>query len=183
MLYIIVALKAEAQSFVDKYKLKKEKLVTYVLYSNEKIKLIISGIGVDASRDATQTLINHFDITDSDTYLNIGICAASKKYKIGSLIDIGNITYHEINYVFDKSKKEIVCVDAALDKALYSIVDMESYGFYDAVIHNPAIKNFFILKVVSDHFEPEKVTKESAKKLLFNKIDDINRLITLKDYS
>ena len=54
---------------------------------------------------------------------------------------------------------------------------MESFGFYDAVIHSPAIKKFHILKVVSDHFEPQKVTKVGTKLLIFNAIDDINIII------
>jgi len=54
---------------------------------------------------------------------------------------------------------------------------MESYGFYDAVVHNPAIKRFHIFKVVSDHCEPKKVTKEKTKSLLFNVIDAINESI------
>jgi len=67
----------------------------------------------------------------------------------------------------------INCVDEAIDENRYEIVDMESYGFYDAVIHNPAIKNFHIFKVVSDHFEPERVTKDGTKRLMFDVLDDI----------
>jgi hypothetical protein len=58
---------------------------------------------------------------------------------------------------------------------------MESFGFYDALIHSPAIKNYHILKVVSDHFEPEKITKEGTKSLVFNVIDDINLILNKKD--
>ena len=181
MLYIIVALKAEAQSFVDKYKLKKIKIDGFILYSNDKIKLVISGMGVDSARNATQTLINHFDITDEDIYLNIGICGASRVYKIGELLEIGTIHYQGVFYIIDSKNKNITCVKNPISSSQYEIVDMESYGFYDAVVHNPAIKTFHILKVVSDHFEPDKVTKESTKKLLFNKIDDINTLIFFKD--
>ena len=54
---------------------------------------------------------------------------------------------------------------------------MESFGFYDAIIHNPAIKKFHIFKIVSDHFEPNKVTKEKAKLLISNNIDKITELI------
>jgi hypothetical protein len=50
---------------------------------------------------------------------------------------------------------------------------MESFGFYDAVKHNPAIKNFFIFKVLSDHFEPDSITKDKTKSLIFHQIDSI----------
>ena len=77
MIYIVTALKPEAQAFVDFYKLKKSKLGNYTAFIDNNITLIVSGIGVVNARLATQTLINHFDITDDDIYLNIGICGAS----------------------------------------------------------------------------------------------------------
>ena len=181
LLYIVVALKHEAQAFVDKYKLTKTKLGEYPLFFNDTLKLIISGMGVANARNATQTLINNFDITDADIYINVGICGAKSSFAIGELIEIGNISYQGILHTFESSKEMIVCSDIEVSNNKYSIVDMESFGFYDAVIHNPAIKNFFIFKVVSDHFEPEKVTKESAKKLVFNQIDDINLLLIPKE--
>jgi len=173
LLYVVVALKAEAQAFVDKYKLTKSKLARFTLYSNANIKLIISGLGVINARAATQTLVNNFDITDEDKYLNIGICGASSVYEIGEVLEIGSIVYEKTPYTFDEEKKEINCVDEEVSEAKYNIADMESYGFYDAVIHNPAIKNFSIIKVVSDHFEPRKVSKESAKALIYNAIKDM----------
>ena len=181
LLYIIVALKAEAQSFVERYRLQKSKIDNFILFTNDNIKLIISGMGVENARNATQALINNFDITDEDIYLNIGICGASKSYEIGELLEIGTISYNEINYTLDTTKECIVCVDKPISQDIYKLVDMESYGFYDAIKHNPAIKTSHIFKIVSDHFEPEKVTKEHAKMLIFNKIDDINTLIFSKD--
>ena len=166
MLSIVVALKAEAQAFVDAFALQKSKLATYTLYSNAQMRLIISGMGVVNARLATQTLINHFDITDEDRYINIGICAASKRHKIGEILEIGSVVYEEQSYIFDTNGKTIHCVERPMTQELHEIVDMESYGFYDAIIHNPAIKNFSIIKVVSDHFEPESVTKDGAKQLL-----------------
>ena len=176
MLYIVTALKPEAQAFVDKYKLKKSKLQSYTLFQNQNIKLIISGIGVINARLATQTLINNFDITDNDIFLNIGICASTCKHKIGKLLEIGTVQYNTISYTFNPNKQTIVCLNEEATTDIHKTVDMESFGFYDAVIHNPAIKKFFIFKVVSDHFEPDKVTKENTKSLLFNVINDINKL-------
>ena len=177
MLYIVSALKPEAQAFVDYYKLQKSKLNNFTIFSNDTITLIISGIGVEKSRLATQTFINNFDITDEDIYLNAGICAASHNYNIGQLIDCGGVVYEEREYIFSSDKPIIYCVNDEANSEIYPLVDMESYGFYDAVMHNPAIKKFRILKVVSDHFEPEKVTKEQTKSLLFNVIDAINETI------
>ena len=177
MLYIVIALKSEAQAFVDKYKLSKSKIGDFSVFSNSQIMLIISGLGVMNSTRATQTLINHYDITDDDIYLNVGICGASEAYSIGELIQIGEIHYQHHKVTLENDGKTIRCLDEEVTQNLGEIVDMESYGFYDAVIHSPAIKNFYILKVVSDHFEPHKVTKDATKSLVFNVIDDINIII------
>ena len=181
MLYIVTALKPEAQAFVDKYKLTKLKLHNFTLFQNKNIRLIVSGLGVINARLATQTLINHFDITDEDIYLNVGICAASKEYNIGDLIQIGCISYEDIPYTFDTTQEQITCLDMESCNTTHKIADMESYGFYDAVIHNPAIKNFQILKVVSDHFKPDTITKEKTKSLIFKAIDDIQKSYYIKD--
>ena len=181
MLYIVVALKPEAQAFIDRYKLKKSKLGNFTLFINDEIMLIVSGLGINNSAQATQTLINYYDITDDDIYLNIGICGANEDYEIGELLEIGEIEYEfkTIN-LQSSSKKIITCLENEDSSNLYAIVDMESFGFYDAVIHSPAIKNYHILKVVSDHFEPSKVTKEGTKSLVFNAIDDINLILNKK---
>ncbi len=173
MFYIITALKSEAQAFVEKYKLTKTALNGFTFYSNAKIKLLVSGLGVQRAREATQTLINHFDITDEDVYFNVGICAANTLYEIGDVLEIGSIIYEENSYVFDTTKKEILCLDEEANEEKYALVDMESFGFYEAVIHSPAIKDFKIIKVVSDHFEPESITKDTTKALINKAIKEL----------
>jgi len=177
MIYLVTALKPEAQAFVDFYKLKKEKLSNYTVFKNDKMILIISGLGVDHSRNATQTLINHFDITDSDIYINVGICGANDNYAIGELLEIGSICYDSFEYIFKTHAKKINCLEEEAKENIYDVVDMESFGFYDAVIHSPAIKNFYIFKIVSDHFSPQNVTREGTKTLVFNAINKINTII------
>lgn len=178
MLYIVTALKSEAQAFVDKYKLTKTKLSNFSVFYNDTMMLIVSGIGVVNSAHATQAFINQYDITDDDIYLNIGICGAIKKYEIGTLLEIGSIRYNShIQKLQSLSTLTLDCVDEAINTADYEIVDMESFGFIDAVIHSPAIKNYHILKIVSDHFQPHTITKEDTKSLLFNQIDAINCIL------
>jgi len=183
MIYFVIALKPEAQAFVDKYKLTKSKLGAFTLFCNEDIKLIISGMGVDNARIATQTLINNFDISDDDTYINVGICGANKTYAIGQLVEIGTVVYENIPYTFHADKEMLTCTSHEITQSHDALVDMESYGFYDAITHNPAIKRFHILKVVSDHFQPQLVTKDASKSLIFNAIDAINNIIFNRNVS
>ena len=178
MIYIVMALKSEAQAFVDYFKPAKKKLGGFSCFFHDDFKLILSGVGLENARMATQTLINNFDITDDDIYVNIGVCGADNSFEIGELIEIGEILHEGVAYRFDEHKESILCsLHAITEKQQCKIADMESYGFYDAIIHNPAIKKFHILKVVSDHFEPKSVTKEGVKMAIFNQIDGINKIL------
>ena len=146
MIYIMVALKAEAQAFVDKYKLQN--------YKNSDISVIISGIGSLNMKNSTLKVLKNFK--KDDIIINVGICGASKKYKISQLLDA--------------REHDITCIDYEANDERFEIVDMESSGFIDAT---KDIKNSFIFKVVSDHFQPHKVTKDKAKSLIFNHIENI----------
>ena len=150
MIYILVALKAEAQAFVDKYKLKN--------YKNDDFHVVISGIGSDAMCKTTTEILQNF--TKNDIIINVGICGANKNYFIGQLIDA--------------RYEKITCIDYEATDAKFDIVDMESAGFIEAT---QDIENSFIFKVVSDHFEPQKVTKDKAKQLIFNQIDEMMKKV------
>lgn len=181
MLYIVTALKSEAQAFVDKYKLQQTKLAHFKVFYNNEMILIVSGIGLENARYATQIFIKHYHITDEDIYLNIGICGASHKYEIGQLLEIGIIQYNmECVSTQSTSPLQLHCHDHEVSNNRCDIVDMESFGFYGAVINSPAIKNYHVLKVVSDHFEPHRVTKEATKSLIFNQIDAINLILNTR---
>ncbi len=178
VLYVVTALKPEAQAFVDKYRLKKTKLDGFTLFVNESVRLIISGIGVENGYKATEYILDRFAILESDIFLNVGICGASKKHELGKLIQIGSISYAENYVVLNGSvKNNLRCLDEEANNDTYEIVDMESYGFYKALSKHPKIQNIYIFKVVSDHFEPALVTKEKTKELIFKNIEAVDRII------
>ena len=179
MIYIVLALKSEAQAFVDALKLKKSKLSTFTFFYNDTFSILVSGVGVQHARLATQTLINHCDIYDTDIFLNIGVCAAQPTYAIGSLLEVASLEYKTQHFYLHTTGVTLTCLDEACSDAnVYEAVDMESFGFYDAVVHNPAIQHFSIFKVVSDHFQPHTLTKDGVKSLLFQKIDAILEIIS-----
>ncbi|WP_373002741.1 hypothetical protein [Sulfurimonas sp.] len=155
MLYIICALKSEAQAFVDKYKLPKNR-------QNAQITLIVSGVGSENMFNATKDAVTN--MSNNDTIINVGICGGDKKFAIGELIDARD--------------ENLTCVVSEISEhGQYELVDMESEGFLKAVQN---VENKYIFKVVSDHFEPHKVTKDKTKSLIFNVIDDINNKINFK---
>ena len=57
MLYVICALKPEAQAFVDKYKLPKNK-------QNSQITIVVSGMGLDNMFEATQNVVKTMNKND-----------------------------------------------------------------------------------------------------------------------
>ncbi|WP_373072028.1 hypothetical protein [Sulfurimonas sp.] len=147
MIYILVALKSEAQAFVERFKLGIDK-------QNDKLSVVISGMGSENMFKATSEVVAK--MKPEDTIINVGICGADKKYSIGQLFDANDIN--------------LTCVDHEVSDNTYEVVDMESKGFIEAT---KSVQNKRVFKVVSDHFEPKSVTKDMAKKLIFEKIDEI----------
>ncbi len=152
MIYLVFALKAEAQAFIDK------KL---------DINITISGIGSKNMYNATKKILKQMD--ENDIIVNVGICGASKEFTIGELLHIDMLTRTT------KTIFSLNCVDKEVSqKDRYDVVDMESSGFIEAT---NIIKNRYMFKIVSDHFEPKSVTKDDAKKLIFDNIDEIMQRI------
>jgi len=172
MIHIFTALKPEAQAFVDKYRLNKQKIDNYTTYSNEKMILIITGVGVANTKKACEFAIQKYKPTQNDIFINIGICGSKKDNPIGTLLKIGKLSYKTDDFLVDEnSQNRLTCIDYEATKETYDLVDMESYGFYDALYEK--YNNLHIFKVVSDHFEPKTVTKEKTKSLIFNTIEDV----------
>lgn len=170
MLYIVTALKSEAQAFVERYDLTKTSSEGYAIFENDDFRVIVSGVGVESARKAATFLLKNFTPSNEDIFINVGICGANKRHKIGALLNIGSIIYKDKIYMINKAVHTITCVDAEISSDNYNIVDMESFGFHKALKER---QNHFIFKVVSDNFEPNKVTKDGTKKLIFNVIDEI----------
>ena len=171
MTYIFTALKPEAQAFVDKFRLQKERIGHFTIFSNTQIRVIVSGLGVEKMQECCQYMQTYFHISKDDIVINIGIAGANSNYKIGSLVEIGTIEYHNQTVEVNKNLNEhLTCLDFEAKCNEYQIVDMESFGFYKPF---GEYHNRYIFKVISDHFQPEKVTKDSTKKLIYKKIDEI----------
>jgi purine-nucleoside phosphorylase len=131
----------------------------------------VSGLGHECAKKATQTLLENFSIKESHKIINVGICGASKEYTIGDLIEINSVMHNNTLHTLNtREGKTLTCIETPATDNKFAIVDMESYGFYEAV---KGMKNAYIFKVVSDHFEPHTVTKERTKNLLFRQIEEI----------
>jgi len=175
MIYIFTALKSEAQALVDKYKLQKNKIDNYTIFKNKDMVVIITGIGFINCSNSCEFILRNYKVNSDDVFINIGICGASQNYKIGELVEIGKIDFDNNSFILNKTiDKTITCIDYEAKDNRYDLVDMESYGFYKSL---NSYKNIFIFKIVSDHFEPQTITKDKTKMLLFDKLDNILKKI------
>ncbi|MDT8338164.1 MAG: hypothetical protein RQ763_03075 [Sulfurimonas sp.] len=172
MLYIVTALKSEAQAFVEKYRLTKTNSHEYTVFEGEELRVIVSGVGVESAKKAASFLLKNFAVSDKDIFINVGICGANKEYNIGTLLAIGSIIHKDKSYSVSTAPNAITCVDEEVSQDFYILADMESFGFYEAI---KEMQNYHIFKVVSDHFEPESVTKDATKKLILSAIDAMMR--------
>jgi purine-nucleoside phosphorylase len=171
MIYIVTALKPEAQAIIEKYKLTKSNSKELAFFYNRYIILIISGLGINNSKIKTKLLIDFFDINDKDHLFNIGICGANDTYNIGSLCEISMVNFKDETFILNENTQNTIeCLQTPANDNKYNIVDMESFGFYEA---SKDIKNVRMFKIVSDNFEPYKVTKDKTKKLVSAKIGEI----------
>ncbi len=88
MVYILTALKIEASPIINFYKLKKRDFY----FCNDKITLIVTGVGEENILKATNIIKRYFNISLNDTIINIGIVGSKNlNFKIGELFFINKI--------------------------------------------------------------------------------------------
>ena len=92
MLYIVTALYIEAKPLISLFSLKKDNSYTkFQVFSNEDVKLIISGTGRVKSATALTYLISKEDIKKNDYIVNIGFAASNKNSQLGDIVYVSKI--------------------------------------------------------------------------------------------
>jgi len=177
MTYILTALKSEADPIIDFFHLKKIDDKKFQIFTNEKITLIISGIGKIESAIATTYLLPK----PNSILINIGICG-SPKHKKGELFQIKKIidksstkvVHLKGKYIFNT--QSITCCDTPQnDKIKFknSLVDMESFGFYKSAKKFVKDENIYLIKVVSDNISNNILTKNEVYDLIYMHLKSI----------
>jgi hypothetical protein len=134
--------------------------------------LLVTGLGKSNAMMAVSALLGWKMPTQNDTLINVGLCAAPKKYPLGEpllihqIIDTHRRFYPDILYTHPLDESSIVCADAPQSTPLDTPVDMESSGVFQAASKFFKLHQMAFLKIVSDHFEPEQVNKEKALALV-----------------
>ena len=163
MIYLFVATKSEAQAFVETLGLKKTTNYNTTFFSNTNCSVIVSGVGVKNAAKCSKNFLQNFPFESTrDTLYNIGVAAANKKYTIGEVLHVATVKNTTNSIQLGKKGVLLQTVDAPCNQEQNEIVDMETFGF--ATILQPY--GLKVIKVVSDHFEPQSLTKEGIKKTL-----------------
>lgn len=189
MKYIITALDAEARVLIEHYSLKRNHDLPYPLYRNEDTILIVCGMGKMNALMATSALLGYCIPGSGDILLNIGICGAPQSFPIGEALLIHQIIegdrryYPDILYTHTMRESALICVDTPQSEPAESPADMESAGVFSAASKFFKLHQMGFIKIVSDHFEPHRVTKESVLALMKSRMDSIAVLIESLGYA
>lgn len=186
---IVTALHAEASPLIDYFNLKKDiAFKKFEIFSNNRISVIVSGIGKIKSAVATTYFLGQVDPV---CVINFGICGTPKPdYKIGDLVVVNKITdvsgrreffpdmivKHHLREAHVTTFDTPVTMDMAVELNL-DLVDMEASGFFQsASVFLPPDK-IAVLKIVSDYLELEHVTREFVTELVQTKLSEIDNFI------
>ena len=161
MLYIVTALYIEAKPLISLFNLKKDNSYTkFQVFSNEDVKLIISGTGRVKSATALTYLVSKEDIKKNDYIVNIGFVASNKNSQLGDIVYVSKIKnaysdfdfYPEMIYKHNFLEGSLTTFDSIVEKKIENTeyIDMEAYGFFQTASIFFKKDKIMVLKIVSD---------------------------------
>lgn len=176
----------EAQPFINKLHLKKDLTCTkFQIFKNTEITLLISGVGKIKSVVALTYLLSKTDISPEDLLINIGICGCKDKtVALGSIFLCNKIIDNDTKHTFypdiifkhnfnESSIETTSLLDNNPKKFSGNLIDMESSGIYEAASTFLQPHQIFFIKIVSDHLNTSKITKDNISKLISNSSNKI----------
>ena len=164
MQYIITALKSEAKPIIDFYGLEFSGLSNFQLYKNDKLTLLITGVGRKNVSNALSLFFKKNKVIKNQI-INIGISGGRKdNCSIGQLFLINKVSDEKSNLSFNLGSQqsfslqnnEITTVSKpVLDNNFKGegLVDMEAYEICKTVNNLDCLDRLFILKIVSDYMD------------------------------
>ena len=153
---IIVAMEREAKPLINYWNLKKN---TEKIFSNKKkkINLIISGIGKNKAKNATNHIAEKTSI--NSFFLNIGI-AGHRDYKLGEIVLVSKVTDNKTKYnwypslLWETKIKKAPLLTVGFPKIRYKsnlLYDMEASGFFKSARNFVGPEKVQCIKIISDN--------------------------------
>lgn len=192
MIYIFMALYAEAKPLIEKLDLKKiNSRFKFTQYASPEICLTITGVGSIAASTAVGAVCASRDIGETDILVNIGSCAGSASslhgiYLIHKITDAvtGRTYYPDMLYKHMFKEAEIVTIPSVktkekskpvssptLELASALLCDMEAAAIYQAGSYFLGPHQMQFLKVVSDEGNGEAVTPDMLMECMRMHVD------------
>jgi hypothetical protein len=168
MHYIVVALHAEARPFLDHFRFERITPLPYALYTHEEMLLLVMQPGYENALLSVSALLGYRPPQAGDTLVNVGICAGPRNVPIGEVLLAHKLIYKEhayypdILYQHHALESDLVTTLLPEDTAGVMPVDMEAHAVFKAASRFFDAHEMGFIKVVSDHFAPECVTKEGT---------------------
>ena len=168
-----MALQEEAKSLVEQLALIKQSASPFPMYHNGNLKLVVSGVGIDAACTAVGYIASQHARSQTLFWLNIGT-SGHKTFPIGKVVVASKISSNNDsktffptpifsdNFVLNDIVSHSKPVANYPDRAC---VDMEASGFCNAASRFSLSDYIQVVKVVSDNAEHpiNKIGKNSLK--------------------
>lgn len=178
MTILLCALKCEAEMLIKHYNLKRTDTKAFSIYTdeNEKIILVITGVGKINAANAMGFIAGKYDIDSGDSIINFGTAALKNagKLKMGDLV-LGNkitdlnqnrdfypdmlINTSEIRSIKEGTiyssdhviAKETLATDLPTEIPVDTVIDMEASSFFRAANSYIGAHQMHFLKIISDN--------------------------------
>jgi len=183
MIHLLFALKVEALALINLYQLKKIKHLPFTLYKNEYISILITQLGLEMAEKNTLAYLQYTEINPSDTLINIGICAAPNKYAIEEIILVDKLSYKDVQINLTPIKHKEYKTAALIsfmqeqEQTQETCADMEAFAIISSALKYFNKEQLYIIKIVSDHYEPQSITKESVQDMMYKNRNKFQQII------
>jgi len=189
MVNLVVAHSLEARPLISLFKLKRQSVRPFQIYSDDKgTALIVSGMGKMAAAAAVAFLAasQEHDIHGTRAWLNIGI-AGHQTEPVGSLLLAGKIidgatgqSVYPALQLAQLPVVELVTVDSPeLKYPENKAYEMEAYGFYTSAIRFVTAELIQVCKIISDNpaSSVDNINAEIIAQWTFNHSDALRHLL------
>ena len=185
---LVVALKSEAYPLINHFRLKKQESHSthFPTYRNNRLALIVSGIGKEKSRNSVNFLADVQQFDNATAWLNIGIAGhGSRSVGEGYLANViedrstGKMHYPPVSREFNCTTGKVTTVDEVESRYLEDTgYDMEAFGFYSAAVKQSTVEIVHCYKVVSDNKEKStlSLTRQHVSNLINTQIHVIEQI-------
>jgi len=160
MIYVVVALAAEARPLITHFQLTKvDELEPLSIYRQPDVALIVSGVGKEAMAASVVALAKAIPPADNTVWVNVGV-AGHRNHEIGTAVLAHQVKDEETGAIHPLSPpadlnleigevRTVMHVETRYEsKALY---EMEAAAFCERAVELTSAELIQVLKIVSDN--------------------------------